>query len=221
MTPDQIEQFRKMAKANPEDDLAHFALGQALLDAQRSSEAIPVLRHLTRINPEYTRAYLLLGRALDHDEDEEGAIEAWQLGYHYAMKRGELMISQEVRQHLEAKNAPLSSEIIELLGIDEPQEEIERETREPLEDEVICIRTQRIGKKMKFQPFENTVGTYILNHVSQESWEGWMEMSIKVINELRLDLGDQSGQEVYDQHMRDYLNLPSSLFETDASTSDQ
>ena len=35
----RIEQFRNMARANPEDDLAHFALGQALFDARRHGEA--------------------------------------------------------------------------------------------------------------------------------------------------------------------------------------
>ena len=40
-----------------------------------------------------------------------------------------------------------------------------------------------------------------------------MEMSIKVINELRLDLGDSEHQRVYEQYMRDYLKLPEGLFD--------
>ena len=43
-----------------------------------------------------------------------------------------------------------------------------------------------------------------------------MEMSIKVINELRLDLGDPEGQRTYEDHMRDYLNLPATLFSASA-----
>ena len=212
MTHDLIEQYRKMAKANPDDDLAHFALGQALLTAERFAEAVPVLRHVTRINPQYTRAFLLLGEALDHDGDEEGAIEAWQLGYHAALKKGELMVSQSAKQYLQKKGAPLSSDIVELLTIEDEQEQV-IDDREPEEDEVRCARSGRIGKKMKFNPFENAVGDFIFTRISQESWDDWMDMSIKVINELRLDLGSLEGQESYDQHMQDYLNLPAELFE--------
>ena len=65
---------------------------------------------------------------------------------------------------------------------------------------------------MKFDPFGDEVGAFIFENVSQKSWEDWMEMSIKVINELRLDLGDPMGQKAYDEHMRDFLNLPHHFF---------
>lgn len=218
MSDEMIEQYRKMAKANPEDDLAHFALGQALLDAGRSAEAAPVLKHVTRLNPNYTRAFLLLGRALDDNGDEEGAIEAWQICYQAASRRGELMSANEARGYLNQRSAPLSSELSDLLGIEEPTPE---DDREPGEGEVRCIRTGRVGKLMSFKPFEDQIGDYLIAHVSQESWEGWMEMSIKVINELRLDLGDLEGQRAYDEHMRDYLNLPPELFEQKLQLSTQ
>lgn len=210
MTDEMIEQYRKMAKANPDDDLAHFALGQALLDADRAAEAAPVLRHVTRLNPSYTRAFLLLGEALEREGDEDGAVEAWQLCYQAASRRGELMTSNAASQHLRRLGAPLSSEVSELLAIDEPAPD---DGREPGEGEVRCVRTGRVGQRMRFQPFEDAVGAFIFERVSQESWEAWMEMSVKVINELRLDLADPSGQQTYDQHMRDYLNLPAELFE--------
>ena len=60
---DRIEQFRKMAQANPDDDLAHFALGNALVESDRFAEAVPVLRHVIKINPSYSRAYVLLANA--------------------------------------------------------------------------------------------------------------------------------------------------------------
>lgn len=214
MTDSLIEQYREIAKENPDDDLSQFALGQALLNANRPAEAVPVLRHVIRINPKYTKAYILLGKALEADEDEDGAIEAWQLGYHASNKQGTLMNAQEARQLLEAKGAPLSSEIVELLSFDdEPEESPEDAQREPNADEVRCIRSGRIGKKMSFDPFDDHIGAFILKHVSQQSWEAWMEMSIKVINELRLDLGDPKHQEMYEQHMRDFLKLPTELFE--------
>jgi Fe-S cluster biosynthesis and repair protein YggX len=217
MNDSLIEQYREIAKENPDDDLSQFALGQALLNANRPAEAVPVLRHVIRINPKYTKAYILLGKALEADEDEDGAIEAWQLGYHASNKQGTLMNAQEARTLLEAKGAPLSSEIVELLSFDddEPEESPEDAQREPTDDEVRCIRSGRIGQKMIFDPFDDQIGAFIMANVSQESWDAWMEMSIKVINELRLDLGDPKHQDMYEQHMRDFLNLPAELFDTE------
>lgn len=217
MNDSLIEQYREIAKENPDDDLSQFALGQALLNANRPAEAVPVLRHVIRINPKYTKAYILLGKALEADEDEDGAIEAWQLGYHASNKQGTLMNAQEARTLLEAKGAPLSSEIVELLSFDddEPEESAEDAQREPNDDEVRCIRSGRIGHKMTFDPFDDQIGAFIMANVSQESWDAWMEMSIKVINELRLDLGDPKHQDMYEQHMRDFLNLPAELFDTE------
>ena len=72
--------------------------------------------------------------------------------------------------------------------------------------------TGRIGASMPHNPFDDEIGAFIQEKISQESWEGWMEMSIKLINELRLDLGEPSAQQIYEEHMRDYLNLPDHLF---------
>ena len=66
---------------------------------------------------------------------------------------------------------------------------------------------------MTDDPFGDPVGAFILDNISKESWEEWIEMSIKVINELRLDLGDPIGQQTYDEHMRDFLNIPQALFD--------
>ena len=210
MTQDErIDQFRKMAKANPDDDLAHYALGQALLDADRPAEAVNVLRHVLKLNDGYSRAYVLLGQAQSATGDEEGAIETWQRGYGAAMNRGDLMPANELKGLLQ--RAGVAPSMDALIGIDAPPDA--DDGREPGEDEVRCIRSRRIGQRMASQPFEDEIGAYIQAHVCVESWEAWMEMSIKVINELRLDLGDPEGQRAYDEHMRDFLNLPGTLFE--------
>ena len=99
---DRIDQFRKMAQANPDDDLAHFALGQALCDADRGAEAIRVLKHVIKLNDTYSRAYVLLGIAQIEEEDTEAAIETFQSGYAAAMSRGDLMPATEIKQRLHA-----------------------------------------------------------------------------------------------------------------------
>jgi Fe-S cluster biosynthesis and repair protein YggX len=86
------------------------------------------------------------------------------------------------------------------------------DTREPGEGEVRDVRTGRIGQRMAFDPFGDAIGAFIQANVSQESWQAWMEMSIKLVNELRLDLGDAEAQRIWDLQMKDFLNLPDALF---------
>ncbi|MEE2786801.1 MAG: Fe(2+)-trafficking protein [Myxococcota bacterium] len=210
MSAERIEQFRKMAQANPDDDLAHFALGQALFDAERYDETINVLRHVLKINQTYSRAYVLMGIAQVKIDDEDSAIETFQRGYAAAMNRGDLMPATEMKQRLTDMGAAIDPDAFIEFEAQTPDPD---EGREPEEDEVRCGRSRRIGKRMTFDPFGDEIGAYITANISQESWEDWIEMSIKVINELRLDLGDVHGQRTYDEHMRDFLNLPAHLFE--------
>ena len=207
---ERIEQFRKMAQANPDDDLAHFALGQALSDAERHGEAINVLRHVIRINAGYSRAYVLLGLAQLEVEDEAAAIETFQKGYAAAMNRGDLMPATEMKRRLADLGESPPADVLMVLDEAEPDPDA---GREPGKDEVRCARNRRIGKRMTMNPFGDTVGEWIEAKISQESWEEWMEMSIKLINELRLDLGDAEAQKVYDDHMKDFLRIPPAIFE--------
>jgi Fe-S cluster biosynthesis and repair protein YggX len=211
MTQDErIEQFRKMAKANPDDDLAHFALGQQLIDAERYPEAANVLRHVIKISPHYSKAYVLLGMAQEAQEDTDGAVETYQQGWAVAMSRGDLMPATEMKSLLTELGSAPSSEAL-LVAIKGGEEE--DDGREPGEGEIRDVRTGRVGLRMEARPFEDELGDFIVEHVTQESWEAWMEMSIKVINEMRLDLGSAHGQLTYDEHMRDFLNMPAHLFE--------
>jgi Fe-S cluster biosynthesis and repair protein YggX len=48
----------------------------------------------------------------------------------------------------------------------------------------------------------------IYEKVCADCWQDWLKnYSIKVINELRLDLSTERGQDEYDRHMREYLGL--------------
>ena len=52
------------------------------------------------------------------------------------------------------------------------------------------------------------LGRRIFESVCAECWDYWLRnLSIKVINEMRLDLSTERGQEVYDQVMRETLGL--------------
>lgn len=206
---ERIEQFRKMAQANPEDELAHFALGQALLQADRPSEAIGALKYTLRLNREFSKAWVLLGEAHAGSGDDLQAVEVWQEGYSICQQQGHLMPAGEIRAHLKAHGA----EVPDVAAGGPIPEASPEDDRDPGEGEVRDHRTGRIGEAMSFNPFMDEVGEWIQGHISQQSWQDWMEMSVKVINELRLDLGDPEAQRAYDQHMKDFLAIPEALFE--------
>jgi Fe-S cluster biosynthesis and repair protein YggX len=52
------------------------------------------------------------------------------------------------------------------------------------------------------------IGQRIYENICAECWTSWLrDYSIKVINELRLDLSTERGQEEYDRYMREFFGL--------------
>jgi Fe-S cluster biosynthesis and repair protein YggX len=52
-----------------------------------------------------------------------------------------------------------------------------------------------------------SIGDEILKSTCAECYRAWVESSVRVINELRLDLRDPQGQHIWTEQMRTYLNL--------------
>jgi Fe-S cluster biosynthesis and repair protein YggX len=75
------------------------------------------------------------------------------------------------------------------------------------EGQVSCSRCGRVARKMASQPFSNAQGKLIYEKICADCWREWIGMGTKVINELRLPLSDPQAQKIFDQHMREFLNL--------------
>jgi Fe-S cluster biosynthesis and repair protein YggX len=71
----------------------------------------------------------------------------------------------------------------------------------------VCQRTGRPGTRLEHPPFKGPVGAWIQENISAETWKAWIGQGTKVINELRLDFSRDRDQEVYDQHMHEFLGL--------------
>ena len=54
---ERIEQFRKMAEADPTNELGHFSLGRALIDAGDPAAAVGPLSKVIELNPNISKAY--------------------------------------------------------------------------------------------------------------------------------------------------------------------
>ncbi len=75
------------------------------------------------------------------------------------------------------------------------------------EGQVLCKRCGRVGKKLPGPPFRNAFGQEIFENTCTDCWREAIALGTKVINELRLPLADPAAQKMWDQHIREFLNL--------------
>jgi len=59
-------------------------------------------------------------------------------------------------------------------------------------------------------PFPGAAGMTVHESVCGECWQAWIAEQTKIINELRLSMGNPQSHEVLDRQMRAFLKLPSS-----------
>ncbi|HEX2971589.1 MAG TPA: Fe(2+)-trafficking protein [Tepidisphaeraceae bacterium] len=191
----RIENFRKMANDDPDNELGHFSLGRAYLDAGMLDGAIAAFERVIQLNPTMSRAYQLVGTALLKKGQRDLAIERLTQGIQTAHARGDLMPKREMIEMLQDLNVPVP-ELTQAVA-----------SRPVGEGEVFCQRCHQIGPKLPARPFSNALGQRIQDNICQPCWREWITMGTKVINELRLPMSDPQAQKVFDQHMLEFLNL--------------
>jgi Fe-S cluster biosynthesis and repair protein YggX len=64
------------------------------------------------------------------------------------------------------------------------------------------------ARQLAKPPMSDDMGKQIYEKVCAQCWDYWLRnLSIKVINEMRLDLSTEQGCQMYDQIMRETLGL--------------
>jgi Fe-S cluster biosynthesis and repair protein YggX len=193
---DKIARFKNMTEADPTNELGFFSLGRAYLDGGQPAEAIPALQRVLALNSSFSKAYALLGAAQRASGDTVGAVETLTRGYKVAHDKGDLMPRNDMAASLKELGAPV------------PEIKIEQLTPEDLSGgKLKCSRCGRIAPKMPELPFSGELGEQIHNTVCGPCFREWIGQGTKVINELRLNLTEKSAQDVYDQHMKEFLNI--------------
>lgn len=198
---DRIAQFRKMATDDPDNELGHFRLGQLLVEDGQTAEAIPCFRRTVELAPEFSKAYQLLGEALIKDGQKDEAVTVLTLGWATADGRGDKMPRDAMGKLLTdlgaAIPAPAAPAAVEDDGPD------------------TGFRCERPGcpsgkkaRPLDKSPVAGEIGERIKAQVCAQCWEAWFkDYSIKVINELRLDLSNEYGASEYDKHMREFFGF--------------
>jgi tetratricopeptide (TPR) repeat protein len=194
---ERIDQFRKMANDDPENELGHFRLGQLLMEAGENEEAVRSFRRTLELSPQFSKVYQLLGATLLKLNQPDEAAAVLQRGYAVADERGDNMPRDEMGKMLVQLGKPLPA------------------SRAPAGGPGGGFRCQRPGcmagryaRRLPEPPISDDIGRRIEETVCADCWNDWLRSySIKVINELRLDLSTERGQEEYDRYMREYLGL--------------
>jgi Fe-S cluster biosynthesis and repair protein YggX len=191
----RIEQFRKMAEADPSNELGHFSLGRALLDDGKYADAIASFDRVIALNANLSKVYQLKGTAQLKLEQKDAAIQTLRAGAKIANERGDMMPRNEMVKMLKD------------LGV-EMEELSKRSVEQPVgEGQVACQRCGRVNRKLADAPYRNDYGRLIQSKICADCWREWIGMGTKVINELRLPLSDPQAQKVFAQHEREFLNL--------------
>jgi Fe-S cluster biosynthesis and repair protein YggX len=191
----RIEQFKKMAQDDPNNELGHFSLGRAYLEAGMSQPAIESFQRSLSLNPNIAKAYQLMADAQLALGERDVAIQTLTKGAKIASDRGDMM----------PRNAMLAK--LKELGAPVPELAAKAPIQPVGEGQVQCQRCGRVGQRLAEPPFRNDQGRLIHEKICADCWQQWIAMGTKVINELRLPLSDPQAQKVFDQHMLEFLNL--------------
>ena len=193
---DRIEQLRKLAESDPNDELAQFSLGSALLESGKAAEAGPCFQRVLAVNSQNSKAYQLLGEAQYAAGQKDYAIQTLNNGYRVAHRRGDLMPMKAMGELLTKWGAPVPT-------VAEKKPDAAGGGAAATGD-FHCRRCGG-GTKLKERPFKGVLGETILATVCEACWKEWVGMGTKVINELRLPMFDPQAQEMYDKHMKEFL----------------
>ena len=198
---DRIAQFRKMAGDDPDNELGHYRLGQLLMEDKQYAEAARSFRRTLELSPAFSKVYHLLALSLLHDNQRDEAVRVLRQGFEVADERGDNMPRDEMARML--------------TELGETAPESKRPAAAGPAGEGGGFRCQRPGctvgahaHQLKAPPMKDEIGRRVYETVCADCWTDWLKnYSIKVINELRLDLSTERGQEEYDRYMREYLGL--------------
>ncbi len=200
MLAQRIAQFENMCEADPDNEMAHFSLGRAYTEAGRHDDAAQSFLNCIDKAPGMSKAYQLGAESFRQLERAEEAAELATKGYTIAAERGDVLPRDAMKAFLEELGRPIP----EVAG---------GAAEAPIPDgSFICQSSGRPGTEMTRAPFKGPAGEWILANISNETFQEWIGQGTKVINELRLDLSRDEDSQTYDEHMREFLGIPSELF---------
>src|SRR5262249_46434726 len=156
------------AEADPSDELAHFSLGQALVDASQHADAGPYLQRVLALNSQNSKAYQLLGEVQKATGHPDLAIQTLTNGYRVAHRKRDLMHMKAMGGLLQSPGAPVP-----------PVAEKKDGPAGAATAGFACRRCGGAGPKLTERPFKGPLGEKILATVCASCWKEWVGMGTK------------------------------------------
>jgi tetratricopeptide (TPR) repeat protein len=197
---DRIAQFRKMTTDDPENELGHFRLGQLLMDDGQHAEAVKSFETTLGISPNFSKVYQLLGECYTKLDNPAKAIEVLTTGHGIANTRGDKLPRDAMANLLAKLGAPIPVATSAAPEDDGPDTGFR------------CARPGcpdgKRAKPLTQKPMDGELGDKLKETICASCWNAWWkDYSIKVVNEMRLDLSSESGQAEYDRHLREFFGM--------------
>jgi len=201
---ERIAQFRKMANDDPDNELGHFRLGQLLLEDKQLEDSVTSFRRTVELSPQFSKAYQLLGTALAQLGRKDEAVQVLTDGYKVADERGDNKPREDMAALLKGLGAPVPAAQAPAAGT-------------AAAGTGAGFRCQRPGctagahaRPMAKVPVNDDIGRRIFASICADCWDSWLRgFSVKVINEMRLDLSREDHQRLYDQYMLEFFGFES------------
>ncbi|MEM6553959.1 MAG: Fe(2+)-trafficking protein [Planctomycetota bacterium] len=194
---ERIAQWEKMAAEAP-DDMAYFSLGNAYKEAERWDDAAKAYGQAIGLNQGMSRAYQFLGESLIKAGREADAKPMLVKGYKTAAERGDVMPQRSI------------GEMLKRVGEELPEVEDAAAKKAEVEASGNMVLDRRAGQpqpRLADPPMRGAMGQFIYDHFGQITWNQWIGQGTKVINELRLDFSNGAHQDLYEQHMLEWLQV--------------
>lgn len=200
----RIAQFQKMANDDPDNELGHYRLGQLYMENKQFEEAVASFNRTLILSPQFSKVFQLLGNSLLSLDKKNEAVTTLQKGFQIADERGDNMPRDEMARMLKELGEPIpeSKKTVAPISTGAGDAMGNMQCTRPG-----CMVGSR-ARKLPAPPLNDELGKRIFEAVCADCWSEWVKnYSIKVINELRLDLSSERGQAEYDKYMHEFLGL--------------
>jgi Fe-S cluster biosynthesis and repair protein YggX len=168
------------------------------MEAEQYPEAVQSFQRTLELSPQFSRVFVLLANCYLKMGRRAEAVETLTKGYAVAEERGDNMPRDEMGRMLVQLGEPLPATHKAAPAAGGGGFRCQRPG---------CMWGSR-AHQLPGPPMNDDLGRRIYETVCAECWNEWLRnFSIKVINELRLDLSTEHGQEEYDRYMREFLGI--------------
>lgn len=74
-----------------------------------------------------------------------------------------------------------------------------------MSEEIYCVKLKKKAKPLGFAPMPGELGNKILENISAEAWQMWLNQQTMLINENNLILSEPAAQEFLQTEMNKFL----------------